>query len=551
MLRAATPGERRLVTALFADVVNSTALAEEMDPEDWASIMSRAIDLMTEAVERYEGTVSQMTGDGIMAMFGAPVAHEDDPTRAVRAGLAMLRDVAAHGADLRRTHGIDFAIRVGAHTGTIVIRELGATVGGPEGAFGDTLNLAARMQAAADPGTLLVTRNTHDLIRGAFFTRSVGSLTVKGRREAVEAYAVEKATGVARPTRGLPGITSVLVGRETEMERLTQLLAAVRAGQGRVAAVIGEPGIGKSRLVSELRDRAAAAGVSGWVEARCISYGQSQPHHLVVDLVRALCGLPEPIESVDPAEAAEALRAAARRLLGDADGSTAAYLAHLLSLPGEGWASEQIGHMEPKTLHGYYIESLTTLLRGAASEAPLVVVCDDMHWADESSVSLIAPALNAIHGGAIMLLLVTRPDRDVPGWKLINSARERFGDAMLELRLEPLSEDHGRQLVANLLEIESLPEAVRGRILERAGGNPFFTEEIIRMMIDRGLIIQEQGRWRATADVASIEIPETLHGLLLARIDRLPPETRRTLKIAAVIGRQFPVRVLAEVAEGS
>lgn len=550
MPRSSPQGERRPVTVLFADVVDSTSLAEEMDPEDWASVMGRAIELMTQAVDRYDGTVST-TGDGILAMFGIPVAHEDDPVRAAMAGLAMLRGVAAYGKELRTSLGIDFAVRVGAHTGTVVTRGLGNAPGGPEAAFGDTMNLAARMQSAADPGTMLVTQDTNELVRGAVSTRSVGALTVKGRREPVQAYAVERLTGVARPARGIPGITSPLVGRDAEMERLTELLAPVRAGQGRLGAVVGEPGIGKSRLVTELRSRAARAGITGWVEARCISYGQNQPHHLVVDLVRALCALPDPLESVDPARASQTLHDTVHRLLGDAGESTAAYLAHLLSVAGRGTTSERIRHMDPKTLHGYYSESLKALLRGASSESPLIVVCDDIHWADESSVALLAPALRAIHGTAIMVLLVSRPDRDVPGWKLLNSAREEFGETMLELRLQPLSEQHGRQLVANLLEVESLPDEVRSRIIERAGGNPFFTEEVIRMMIDRGLIIQEGDRWRATAEIRNVAIPDTLHGLLLARIDRLPPETRRTLKIAAVIGRQFPVRVLAAVANES
>lgn len=541
-------GERRLVTVFFVDVVGSTSLAEGMDPEDWATTMERAMSIMAGAVERYDGWVASHTGDGFLAFFGIPAAHEDDPVRAVSAGLDMIEAVEPLGAQLR-ARGLDFQIRVGINTGEVVVRETSAAGADRDSRmYGDAVNVAARMQAEARPGGIRITAATHARLPPGVEARSVGAVQVKGRADLVEAYDVIGRTSVLRPVRGVAGLASPMVGRDRELEELDRLLTAVRAGVGRLALVIGEPGIGKSRLLRECRARADEAGI-GWIESRTVSYGRNMPLHLAIDLVRSLVGLPEPLESIEPADAAARLRLDLRASRIDETAEFEPILAHLLSLPLDAGGADLIGRMEPRTLQQRYGEAIDALLARAAAGKPTVVVCDDVHWADEASVELLKPMLATISGRPILWILSSRADRDVPGWRLIGAAHDTLGDALLHLRLQPLGTEHGRELVANLLEVESLPEATRQSILDRSEGNPLFMEEIIRMFIDREAIVFRDGRWEATDAIQAIEIPATLHGLLLARVDRLPAEARRLLRVAAVIGRTFAVRVLTRIVE--
>lgn len=542
-------GERRPVTVFFVDVVGSTGLAESMDPEDWAATMERAMGIMATAVERYDGWVASHTGDGFLAFFGIPAAHEDDPARAVGAGIDMVAAIERFAEGLRQG-GIDFRIRIGINTGEVVIRDTLADDAAQSRMYGDAVNVAARMQAEAPPGGILITAATFDRLPPGVATESVGSIQVKGKTEPVAAYRVVGRTGVLRQARGLAGLVSPMVGRDGALAQLTASLTAVRAGVGRMAIVVGEPGIGKSRLLRELRTDQAASDVA-WLESRTVSYGQNLPLHLAVDLVRVLLGLPEPLESIPSAEAGARLTTGLRDLIGRDDQELAAIVSHLLSLPLDADGAERIGRMEPRTLQRQYSDAIGALLAAAAARGPVVIVCDDVHWADDASVDLIEPLLAAVVGLPILWILSSRLDRDVPGWRLMNAARGAVGDTLVDLRLEPLGVEHGRQLVANLLEIESLSETTRRTILERSEGNPLFTEEIIRMLIDSEAIVWRDGRWEATERLADIDIPTTLHGLLLARIDRLPPASRRVLRVASVIGRTFPVSVLTRVSEPS
>jgi class 3 adenylate cyclase len=547
-------GERRPATVLFVDVVGSISLAERMDPEDWAATMERAMAIMTGAVERYDGWVATHTGDGFMALFGMPTAHEDDPARAVSSALEMVAGTSGLAEQLR-ADDVEFQIRVGINSGEVVARETGTGVGGHESRlYGDTLNVAARMQSEAPPGGILITEETHRQVSGLIESRLVGPVTVKGKAAPVEAYEVLGRAGALRAVRGITGLRSPMVGRDAELVRLTATLAPVRAGLGRMALVIGEPGIGKSRLIGELQAVAEREGF-GWVVARTVSYGRNVPQHLVADLVRALTGLPDPIESIPAVEAGERLGARLDELGADAltaaDGSDLRpVLYHLLSLPTTAADTERLAHMEPLTLQVRYTEAISRLAAAVAGEKPLVMVCDDVHWADDASVNLLLPLIDRITARPILWVVASRPERDAPGWRLVGAADEVFGDALVDLRLGPLGAEDGQRLVANLLEIDSLPLETREMILARAEGNPFFTEEIIRMLIDHKAIESRDGRWVATDRAVGIEIPESLHSLLLARIDRLPDETRRVLRVAAVIGRTFPVSVLDRVMGG-
>jgi len=534
-------GERRPVTALFADMAGSTALADAMDAEDWSDLIGEGIRRMSEVVVRYEGRVDQVLGDGIVAFFGLHPAHEDDPQRAVRAGLEMIEEMRGYSDEVERQHRVRVPIRVGVNTGLVIVRE----AVDPEGrrnltALGDPVNIAARLQAHASPDTLLVTAETYAHVTPNVEARHVGPLELKGKAEPVDTWEVTRYTGGLARRRGIAGLASPMVGRTAELEHLAAVLEQSRGGAGAAAVVTGEPGIGKSRLTAELLALATQLpGGAAWYEGRCVSYGETLPYHLAASLARSLLGLPQ-VDIGDGVRSTESE---------DVPAPVAAdpYLAHLLSFQLPAATAAEISRLDPAGLLVRYVGALRTLIADASALRPAVLACEDTHWADPASVELLGRLIPDLQKMPVLLLIVTRADPDAPGWRLVSAARELYGARLAEVHLSPLSEDDGRALVSNLLEIESLQTETRDYILASSDGNPLFIEEVIRMLIERGAIEQRGERWVATRPVAKTEIPDTLHGLLLARIDRLPPDARNLLRIAAVIGRRFPVPVLADV----
>jgi len=543
-------GERRVVTALFADVVGSTALAEQMDPEDWTMIMNRAFDVLVPVIYRYEGTIARLMGDALLAFFGAPVAHEDDPVRAVHTGLDLLAVARKYAEEVRREHGIGFSIRVGLNTGPVVVGQVGSDLVYEYTAMGDAVNLAARMQSAAEPMSLLISENTYRFVSPVFECVDLGEIAIKGKREPVRAYEV---SGIkARPgrTRGVAGLQSAMVGRQAELEKLVGLSATVSAGVGRGALIVGEAGLGKSRLVAEWKAMLSNPGGSPngkltWLEGGCLSYGQSLAYHLVTEILRSAIGEPA---SAGDAEIQGGLQVRCEELLGAEEaGSVFPYLGHMLSLNLSGEAHERVREMDPQTLQSHYLIALGKLLGALAEQQPLVLVLEDIHWADPSSIELLVQLLSLSRGAAVLFCAITRPDREAPGWKLVSAMRETMGAGLTEINLRALTEKDTRQLVSNLLEIEALPETARQVILAKAEGNPYFVEEVIRTLIDQGAITRHNGGWQATRQVEQIDLPDTLQGLLLARIDRLPDEVKHTIRTASVLGRQFSLKLLGEM----
>jgi class 3 adenylate cyclase/tetratricopeptide (TPR) repeat protein len=550
-------GGRRLVTALFADVVGSTSVAEGLDPEDWTTIMNRAFDRLVPVIYHYEGTIARLMGDALLVFFGAPVAHEDDPVRAVRAGLDLLEAARAYSDEVRSRYGFDFAIRVGLNSGPVVVGEVGSDLVYEYTAMGDAVNLAARMQAAARPMTVLIAENTYRFVAPLFEFNDLGAIKVKGKQEPVRAYEV---TGVKeRPgsLRGLTGLSSPMVGRAGELEKLAALCDVLRAGMGGCALIIGEAGMGKSRLLQEWKayileqverqaDGGHAVRAVTWAEGRTLSYGQGLPYHLLADLLNALLDLP------DHAPAAENYAALVERaddLCGPAAVEIYPYLAHLLGLPLQKQGEELLHNLDPQALQNKYLSALELLISALAARQPLILVCEDLHWADASSTDLLIKLLPLAKRLPVLFAWVTRPDRDSSGWALVAAARAELGDGLAEILLNPLTGADTQQLISNLLEVDALPEAVRSAILNKAEGNPLFVEEVLRMLIDQGAIIREPTGWTAVRPIASMDIPGSLQSLLLARIDRLPETVKTTLRVASVIGRQFSVHILNPVLE--
>src|SRR5271157_3226892 len=544
MRAAHRSGERKIVTALFADVVGSTAMAERMDPEEWTEMMNGAFERMSPSIYRYEGTIARLMGDAMLAFFGAPVTHEDDPARAIRSALDLLEAMREYAAIVKPKYGMDFDIRIGINTGPVVVGDVGSDLMYEYTAMGDAVNLASRLQSAAQPMTVLISQNTYRYIIPLFEFNDLGHIEVKGKAEPVQIYEVTGLKTEPGKLRGLSGLTSPMVGRQVELSTLVELCHALQSGSGRVAIVSGEAGLGKSRLLAEWKIELTRRGETfQWVEGHCLSYGRRMAYHLLIDLLHSILDIPP---TTDEAETRSALIGMVNSFF-ESEMETFPYLGHLLPLNLEGEALERVRALDPQTLQNQYRIALNRLLEALASRRPLIIVLEDIHWADPASIDLLNQPIPLVSAHRILFCMLTRPDPDTSGLRLIETARETLPGFLTELAINPLSESESRQLVSNLLEIEALPENIRDRILEKAEGNPFFVEEVIRMLIDTGGLQQKGNRWEAATSIEHVEIPDNIHGLLLARIDRLPENARRTLRVASVIGRQFSVKVLEQV----
>lgn len=533
-------GERRLVTVLLADISGFTALSERLDAEEVCRLLNGCFDLLVPIAERYGGVVDKFVGDQVMVLFGAPTAHEDDPARALHAALDMVQAI----RELRLERGMPLDIHIGVNTGLVVTGPIGARGRQQYTVIGDAVNLAARLQEAAPPGQIWVGPNTYHRAAPLFDFAALPALAVKGKVEPVAAYCLMGRKVQAGSGRGLAGLRSPMVGRAAELGTLLRLSEAARAGQGGAVVVIGEAGLGKSRLVAEWQAASAPLALR-WAQGQGLSYTQTLPHHLLAHLLRSLLGVPA---MAGEPETRAALRSFVRGL-GGAGRDIYTYLGHLLAIRLEEREQEQVRALAPQALQAQYLASLRQVFKALAAREPLVLVCEDIHWADPSSLDLLVKLLPLAQEAALLFCFLTRPDTEAPGWRLVTATREILKDRAVELTLRALGEADSRQLIAHLLQVETIPEGVRALILERAEGNPFFVEEIIRTLIEREAIVQEGGRWTARQEITTLEIPANLQSLLMARIDRLPAETRDVLRVAAVIGRQFSARVLQGVLE--
>ena len=553
--------ERRTVTALLADVVGSRLLARQLDPETWTNIINQAFDCIVQIIYRHEGTPVRLLDDSLLAFLGAPVAHEDDPQRAVRAGLEIITQMEKFSQEIYQEQGVNFSLRVCINTGPVEIAPVSENLTFEYKAIGDTLNLTSRLKFTSQAMGVLITANTCRFVAPYFECIDLGKIPEKGSGEgSIQVYQVKAPRAVPERTRGFSDLSSPMVGRETELAALKRLCEAVRAGLGRAVTIVGEPGLGKTRLIQEWRmaieteqafilpnQSTNFASNRYWITGRCTSYGQRIAYWLIIDMLRDLIGVT--VGSNEP-EIRSALLKLTQEFCPDQLMEVYPYLGHLLSVKLEGEALERANITDPQALQTQYLSALQHLLRGCMQNSPLIVVLEDLHWADATSIELLIKLLPQIISGPILLCLVSRPEANTPGWKLIGAARELLGDSLTSISLNPLTEKDSRTLVANLLQLEALPGKVRDLMLKKAEGNPYFMEEVIRMLIDRGEIIERNGRWMAREDISIRDIPDNLQGLLLARIDRLPPEARYTLLVASVIGRNFPVKVLSQVMEG-
>jgi class 3 adenylate cyclase len=554
-------GEKRNVTALIVDVVGSTKLADKLDLETWTRVMNSAFDELAKVIFKYEGTIVRLLGDSLLAFFGAPVAHEDDPQRAVRAGLEMIDLIKEYSVKVKEENGVDFAVRVCLNTGPVVIGPVGDDMRFEYTAFGGTVNLASRIKFAGTAMNILVTNNTYRFIAPYFECQDLGTLEVKGMEGELRVYQVISSRAILGRTRGFADLESPMVGRDQELATLLGLCEAIKLGLGRAALITGEIGIGKTRLIQEWQRVIEAGGVDTktennngkipyrrWVKGRCNSYGQGIAYQLLIDVLLNLLGVGV---GSDELEIHQTLLKLTQDLFADRVMEVYPYLGHLLSLKLEGEALERTKVLDPQAMQTQYLLAIQHLFKKFTQASPLILILEDLHWADASSIEVLIKLLPMVSREPTLFCLVTRPETSSNGWKLVNAARELLGGSLTEITLQALSEKDSRSLVANLLEIETLPDRIRRLILKKAEGNPFYVEELIRMLIERGAIQHENGTWVAQQVISDRDIPDNLQGLLLGRIDRLPAEARYTLLVASVIGRNFPVKVLLQVMGGN
>jgi len=548
--------ERRHVTILFADIAGFTLMAERFDPELVAVVVNDCFRALGEVSHRYGGVIDKFMGDSMMVLFGAPRAHDDDPARAQHAAIAMRRRLETFNAELALRFEMDglftgpspdpLQIHIGINTGEVFAGSVGSTQRRDYTVMGDAVNLAARLQEAAETGKIFVSEETFRLTQDLFDYQPLPPLQVKGKREPVNVYCLLGERASARPGRGLPGLGSPLVGRRREFHFLWHCLSQLVTGEGRAVAVIGEAGIGKSRLATEVRCAVSAEPLQ-WAEGRSLAYGQPVSYGVFTQIFHVLLGVgPEASESL----VRQRLTAQLHTLLPAHSDRDAFYLGHLLNLPLTREQTARFRFLDDRTLQQQTVQAVIRFISAAARQVPLVLVFEDLHWADAASVELLGRLLPLTASAPLMILWVTRPDRGSNAWPLVEMAQAELGDCFDQVGLGSLSEDEVDQMARNLLaaELDHTSSVTRELILGRAGGNPLFMEEVIHSLLDHDALELDSGKWRVRSGMES-RLPATLRGVLVARIDHLAVVDRQVLQRAAVLGRIFPHRLLQLVVD--
>ena len=531
--RSALEGERKQVTVLFADLKGSMDLLGERDPEDARRLLDPVLQHMMEAVRRYEGTVSQVMGDGIMALFGAPLAHEDHAVRACYAGLSMQDAVRRYAEDIRRREGITLQIRVGLNSGEVVVRSIGSDLRMDYSAVGQTTHLAARMEQHATPGSVLITPATFRLAEGYVAVKPVGPIRVKGLPDAIEVYELEGARGARRRLQATAarGLTR-FVGREVELEQLGQALEQAAAGHGQVVAVVGEAGVGKSRLLHEFTHSHYARD---WLilESGSVSYGKATPYLPVIDLLKAYFQ----IDASDDGNTARERVTAKLLALGETLKPT---LAALLALVGAPLDDPEWQALDPAQRRRRTLDAATRLLLRESQIQPTLLVFEDLHWIDSETQAVLDGLVERLPTARMLLLVNYRPEyQHAWGTKTYYT----------QLPIDPLPPDGAKSVLRALLGDDVARQPLGRLLIDRAEGNPFFLEESVRTLVETRALVGQPGAYRLAKTISTIQIPATIQAILAARIDRLPPEDKRLLQCAAVIGKDVPFDLLHAIAD--
>jgi class 3 adenylate cyclase/tetratricopeptide (TPR) repeat protein len=530
--KTALEGERKQITVLFADLTGSLELLADRDPEEARQLLDPVLESMMAAVHRYEGTVNQVMGDGIMALFGAPIAHEDHALRASYAALAMQEAIRRYSEEVRRGHGIAVHIRVGLNSGEVVVRTIGNDLHMDYSAIGQTTHLAARMEQLATPGIILLTAETLRLVEGLVQVNALGPVPVKGLTAPVEVFELVGATAVRTRLQAAARALTRFVGRQPELEALRQALERTGTGHGQVVAVVGEPGVGKTRLFYEFT---RSPHIHGWLllEGSSVSYGKAMPYLAVRELLKAYFQIEERDEGQRICE-----KVTGKLLtLEPALGPTLPAFLTLLDVPLDdpSWQA-----LDPPQRRQRTLDAVKRLLLRESQLQPLLLVFQNLHWLDAETQTLLDSLIEGLPTARVLLLVNYRPEY-THGWE----SKTYY----TQLRLDPLPPESADELLQALLGNDASLAPLKRLLIERTEGNPFFLEESVRALVETGVLIGERSAYRLAKPLVSLQVPATVQAVLAARIDRLPPDEKRLLQAAAVIGTHVPLALLQAIAE--
>ncbi|MDH3878684.1 MAG: AAA family ATPase, partial [Desulfobacterales bacterium] len=528
--RSSIEGERKLVTVLFADVANYTSISEKIDPEEVHQMMDGCFKILIDEIHRYEGTINQFTGDGVMALFGAPLAHEDHAQRACTAALSIQKAMGGYCEKIKKKSGIEFSMRIGLNSGPVIVGSIGDDLRMDYTAVGDTTNLAARIQQNANPAEVWVSQETRNIIRDYFQDKPVGEIQLKGKSQPQPIYClIAERPGVRTRFEAvlIRGVTE-FVGRGPEMEALQAAFKKAKKGDAQIVDVVGEAGVGKSRLVYEFRETLgnAARVLSGI----CIHYGRNISFLPVIDVVKGAFGITEGMTEEDVSRHIEEKAT-------DSLASMIPFYRNLLSLRVDDSILDLLDSEGRK--FGTF-EAVKDLLFKISENKPLVLFLDDIHWMDKISEELFTYFSRSFVKSPILMIANYRPE-GAPTWAQ--------GAHYQRLGLETLSSNSSIRLMRNILGGVALNPNLEKKLIERASGNPFFVEETIRELLDRGELVKKGDTFTSVQPIDKLEIPRTIQGVLAARMDRLSEDLKKTIQVASVIGRDFAFRLLKNTME--
>jgi class 3 adenylate cyclase len=529
--RSSIEGERKLVTVLFADVANYTAMSEKLDPEEIHQIMDGCFKILMDEIHKYEGTINQFTGDGIMAIFGAPVSHEDHAQRACYAALSIQKAIGDYGAKVKKGCGIEFTMRIGINSGPVIVGSIGDDLRMDYTAVGDTTNLASRMESEARPGSILVSKNTHKIAGDFFDLKPIGKVEVKGKQEPQAAYELIK-TGVvgtrikASVAKGL----TKFVGRKNSMAALKEPYESVLAGSGQVVGIVGEAGVGKSRLLYEFINHLPFDDVT-CLDGRCLHYGGSMIYMPILEILKTYFDIKE-----DDREFI--LNKKVKEKISALDEKIAGVIAPFQELLSIKVGDEAYLAIEPKQKREKTFEALRDLFIRESQSRPLVLAIEDLHWIDRTSEEFLDYLIGWIANARMMLILLYRPEYT-----------HQWGSKSYytQIGLTQLGTSSSSQLVQAILEEGEVAPELKQLILNRAAGNPLFMEEFTCSLIENGCIQKKDRQFVLSTKATDIQVPDTIQGIIAARMDRLEDNLKRTMQVASVIGREFAFRILQTI----
>jgi class 3 adenylate cyclase len=528
--RGGRDGERKILTALFADLKGSTSLIEGLDPEDARAIIDPALQLMMDAVHRYEGYVAQALGDGIFALFGAPIAHEDHPQRALYAALCMQEDMRQYSDHIRLKHGVPLQMRVGINTGEVVVRSIRTDdLHTDYVPVGHSTNLAARMEQLANPGSIVVSEYTQKLTEGYFELKALGAATIKGVDAPLNVYEVVGAGPLhtrlhVAARRGL----SRFIGRQVELQQLQTALAHAKAGQGQTVHVRGEPGLGKSRLFYEFKRFPHGCAV---LETAAVSYGSTSPYLLVVELLKSYFQMQPQDDD----------RTRRERVIGKVlglDRHLEDTLPYLFALLGMHDAPSPLEHLDPQLRHQRICDAVARLLLRESRNQPLILIVEDAQWIDPESHAVLDALCDSLASANVLLLVNARPEyRHAWGHKPYST----------QIQMTPLGLAETETFLTHLIGADEGLALLKQHILSKTEGTPFFMEEVVHTLVEEQVLTGERGRYHLAQAVTDLHISPTIQGVIAGRIDRLAPEEKLLLQQLSVIGRSFPLALMRRV----